>query len=520
LLALAVLCVAPLYWPSLSFDLFQDDYLLLRPYRPEHLWSMLTGPWIDGYTEFYRPITVLSYKAMVYLFGLNTRALHIIPFFTVTLVVWLTGVFVRRETGSTIAAATAIIIAAVHPLTTVAIGPWLSNQYQGWICVLLLLTLIAWQNCQRLHWRAWWPLWMASVLAALMKEPGLMVPLIIVGYHAARAAWLRDVRWPPWGAVASAVGLFTVLNLWRWFTLGGLGGYGTSRTPLGVFLNSLKTPYFVFVQPRADLPWSAGFAIVSIGLAALALWTLYAHRDRPESRLVLAGAVIFCAASIPTLQIMTADRAIPHQIGAILMLTGGAWTLTRLVRSRVALAAMAAVSLAVTIPLSASALQDFNPCHGRVLADRLSFEASVAPPEMLRWQALRIVPCDPATHVPFYRTTSRITWGVREEGTSAESRVHRWTTTNVRAFLDQRAVAVRIRLQHPDASPTHPIAVEVRTNRTPGVRITLTSPAWHAVTVPLTANWNVWLRQMHRLELRADASALPGLIMRPLDAIY
>ena len=75
-------------------------------------------------------------------------------------------------------------------------------------------------------------------------------------------------------------------------------------------------------------------------------------------------------------------------------------------------------------------------------------------------------------------------------------------------------------LRHPDASPTHPIAVEVLTNRTPARWITLTSPDWQEVVVPLQPTWNVWTRQMHRLELIASPDAVAGLVMRPLAPIY
>jgi hypothetical protein len=525
ILLLAGLVVAALYWPTLRFDLFEDDYFLLRPWSPEHLANVLTGPWLQADSpDYYRPVAIYIYKALFFTFGLNTRALHVVPLVTMTVLAWLLGRVVRRETGSVRLGATAAVLYAIHPSTATAIGPWISNQYQGVISACLLVTLILWQWCRDKPWPYWLPLLVPITIGAFTKETGLMIPLMIVGVHLARAHWTKDVPALSPGPLVLLLGLFIALNVWRIVALGTLAE--TFSPDLGAMIvNFVRGPYAVLLDPiNGWLPWHKvvfGGATLALAVAGgRALLT----RAPGAAAVVLTGIVILLLAAIPSSVIFSRRRLTPHDVGVVLILIGGLAALLPYIRGRLRLAALALglVAMAASVGLTREAIQRFNPCVARTLEDPdyLVQEPRQPPPEMVRWLKALPRPCDPTRHAPFFRATSRITWGVTEQRTSPADIVHLWIRARVVGLLDPRGKAVIVQFRHPGATAGAPVRVRISINNGPDVNLTLTSADWQSLQVALAPTFRSWLRQMHRLEMHLEPEDRLGLEMRPLDVVY
>jgi len=523
---LAAVIVLPLYWPSLTFDLFDDDYLLLRPWPPEHLVGVLTGPWFVAIDpDYYRPVAIYIYKAMFWTFGLNTRALHVIPLVIMTMLAWLVGRVVRRETGSVSLGAVATGLYAIHPITVAAVGPWIVNQYQGVVSLMVLLSLLWWQRCRDQPWPHWLPLLIPITIGAFTKETGLMIPLMIIAIHRLREWWLEDIRPAGMAIMLAGVAAFVGLNLWRFEALGTFGPVlGVSSA--AVARQFLRGPFDALFEPRnITTPWWKYVFAGSAAVLAIAAGHAVVTRARNGiAALAITGMVILIAASVPTSLVYSRDRLTPHGTGAVLLLTAGVAVLSSRLRGRWRIASLlaAAIPVAVSIGINRDALWRFEPCSTAWLENPAALfdEPRQPAPEMVRWLRTVRGSCAVERPPPFFRATSRITWGVSERETAPGVFVHAWIRPRVVALLDRRGTSVIVELRHRGAAADRPVAIELWTNGTDPTDVALTSGAWTKVRLPLTQGLHTWLRQMHRLEMRAAADAVPGLEMRPLDVVY
>jgi len=530
LLVLAAGLVLPLYWPTLRYDLFQDAFLLLRPWPPDHLVASWFGGWfVAENRDFYRPFAVLMYRAMFFPFGLNTRVLHILPLITMAVVAWMLGRFVRRETGSWSLGIVATVLGVVHPTSTVAVGPWLANQYQGLISGALLATLLWWQTARTRSWPWSLPLLVPMIVGAFTKETGLMIPAVLVTIAVARAWWTRDLPPPPRWFIVGGLATFAALNLWRIWMLGGLGGDGGIAIWFYAeqYYNGWYATLFTPIRLTAPIVAKWTFAILSALLVAGGSLAVLRRQRGPAAMLILTGAIILGAAALPTSIIFSRDRLTPHAVGAVLMITGGfAFARQHLAgRARGLLVAGSLAFLWSSTVLTQAAITRFGPCNSVQLSDpdMLLDEPRSTPPELIRWlHLIASEPCDPNTHAPFFRATSRITWGVIEYGGDRPvyERRHVWARSRVVALLDARGTHVNVEIRHPGATPEHPVIIHIAPEGSAELHVVLATPEWKRLTVPLGTTWRTWTRQMHRLRLEADPDVPPGLEMRPLDVVY
>lgn len=527
ILLLAAVVVLAVYWPSLQFDLFEDDYFLLRPWPPEHLDQVWTGPWLmEDQPDYYRPLAIYMYKAMFYTFGLNTQALHLVPLFTMTVIAWLIGRVVSRETGSMPIAATAAVCYVIHPATATAIGPWISNQYQGLISGALLVTLLMWQSCRERRWPYWLPLLVPVVFAAFTKESGLMIPLMIVAMHWVRAWWTRDVPAPARAVVIGGLGVFVGLNAWRLVLLGWSLGAGAAVSLRQAFRNFVAGPFVVLLDPLRG--WTPALDVVfvsaSLLLTGAALWALVRRTPRQAAALAVMGLVVLLLASIPTGVVFSRERLTPHGAAVVLIWAGGlaalAPHLTR--RRRVAALTLGAVAMVASVGLTRQAIDDFNPCMSRTLDDPdfLFHESRQPPPELVQWIKDLPRPCNPDTLTPLYKSAAIITWGVAERHFRPNDIIQRWWRARVVALITKHAAGVVATVRHPDASAAHPVEVRLAASGGPEVVVTLTSPTWYTVQASFAPTLRTWLRQMNRLEMHHDARSDRALEMRPLRVVY
>ncbi len=510
------------YWQSLSFGLYDDDYFLLRPWSPRHLLAVLTGPWLSVHqADYYRPLAIYIYKGLFYVFGLNAPLLHVVPLMVMSAIAALVGVFVHRESGSRAAGMAAALLYAIHPGTVVAIGPWVANQYQGIVAIATITALLMWQARRADPGRSWWLLLAPVLVAALSKETGLMVPLMLVGAHLAVGWWCRLPLPSRWSVALTGLGVFAGLNLWRMLALQGVGPYQGLPWQEGL-LNFLGGPAVMLFDPLpgASEPLEYVFFAGSLVLLAAALWVVLTDRTSAAARLVIVGAVVLTCAALPTSVVFSRDRLSPHGLGAVLMWSGGVVALlARLTAWRRILATVVAAAVALASGTMASrALTRFDQCgSGARLYPNDLFDAPsrVPPPEMVRWLKTLTRPCDPDLITPMYAVVPALTWGVVEARVGTTARIHRWVGDRVVALLAADADSVNVSLRHVAASPDDPVLVRVEGPRETRL-VRLVTPEWHTVRVPLDPTWWLMLRAMHRLELHADSGRGSAIEMRPL----
>ena len=527
ILVLAAVVVLAVYWPSLQFDLFEDDYFLLRPWPPDHLDQVWRGPWLmEDRPDYYRPLAIYIYKAMFFTFGLNTQALHVLPLITMTTIAWLVGRVVSRETGSMFIASAATVFYVVHPATATAVGPWISNQYQGLVSAALLITLLMWQTCRERRWPCWVPLLIPIIFAAFTKESGLMIPLMIVAIHWVRARWLRESVFPGRSLILAGLGVFLALNLWRLIALDWTVRPGEVRGVVPMLKAVAAGPWVVLFDPiRGWMPsLEAIFASASFLLSIAAIWALLRRTPRTAAVLALMGLVVLLLASIPTGLVFSRERLTPHGTGVVLLWAGGlAVLLPHLTgRRRVMAVAAGVVVMFASVGLTRQAIDDFNPCMSRTLddPDYLFQEARQPPPELVQWVKDLPRPCNPETVEPLYKTAPTITWGVAERAFRPNDVIQRWWRPRVVALITKYATGAVAEVRHPDASPERPVLVRLIPSGGSEETLMLTSPTWHTVHVRLAPTLRTWLRQMHRLEMHAELAGERALEMRPLRVVY
>lgn len=528
-LLLAVGCVLPLYWPSLRYDLFQDDFFLLRPWPPEHLIGVWTGGWfVPESADYYRPFAIWLYKALFFPFGLNSRVLHVLPLLMLSALAWMVGRFVRIEAGDTRLGALAVVLTVVHPMTTVAAGAWIANQYQALVGIGMMGALLWWQRCRNRSFVWWLPMALPIILAAFTKETGLVVPLIVVAIHVGRTLWVRNLAAPTrWWHLLAVIGLLLALLGWRGFALGGVGGYPTPRAVavdqyFDAYWAVLFEPVRMVGTPLAKWVF-AGASLLGVGTG---LFVLLRRMPTVAATLALEGLVILGAMAVPTAMVFSRDRLMPHPVGAVLLLTAGAAVAAQLSTAwRVLAGAAATLGVVASVTLASTALTRFEPCRSVQVGDPFSLldEPRTVPPEMIRWlDLLRRNGCDSATHAPLVTATQRLTWGVIEQDghLPVYDRRHVWARPRVVALIDQRAVQVIVRVRHPGASATTPVPIHLVADGGTEFTVDLVSPEWRDILVPLSRTLLTWTRQMHRLELTVPREFVPGVDMRPIDLIY
>jgi hypothetical protein len=194
LILVSAAVVTLLYGSTLRFDLFWDDFSVLRPWHAHELSSALTGSYRphDPDALFYRPLASLYYAAAFELFGLNTRALHVLPIVNLTVIAVLVGVYTYRATRRRLLACLAAAVYAGHPTVADAIGPWIAIQYHGFLTIAALGVLLATQRDSTRGSPRWIALLPWLIAGFLLEEEGTLFPLLVPALQSARAFWLRD----------------------------------------------------------------------------------------------------------------------------------------------------------------------------------------------------------------------------------------------------------------------------------------------------------------------------------------
>lgn len=536
-----IAAVAGVYWPSLAFDLYEDDLYDLRPWPPELLAGVWSGPWTpNGLHDYFRPLAVWSFHLMFEAFGWNTSALHVMALVTLAVVAWLVGHLVLRESGSRALGTVASLLYVVHPATAVAGGPWIVNQYQAVIPAMTIAALLVWHRWRDRSGTGWALVVVPIVVAALTKENGLMVPLMLCGIAWSRRVWLGEVTRDPWRRGLVIAGVFVALNVWRMAALGWQ--WPQRASDYGVWEGLLGGAVVFFWHPVVGPPtaWSLLFAVISTVVTGAGLYALVRRTSRPAVALVLTGLVILVCASLPSALVFSRERLIPHGLGVVLIWSGGLLTMGAWLQTRWKTAAVlvAIPSVAATVLMTRTAIEQFNPCHVYPMptpqdARWVLEEVPLVPPEVVPWLVAHPRPCDPAQLTPFYKTATTLTWNVVEQGSAPEGMVQDLRYSEVVALVTPSARSVVVTLRHPDATADQPVVVHVSGSGGAATSLTLDSSEWKNVTVPLAPDLGSWLRRMYRVEIEvpgfrgsgvpggrgAEVPRFRGIQMRPLEVV-
>lgn len=146
---LAPLAVAfVVYWPRLGDYFVYDDFLWLRAVHNHSFWVVMYRAFtfpvakpFDEVTRFWRPLTDLYFYG-ARSFGLHPEPYHVVNVLVHGLVGSLAVVFLRRLTGSLVAATAAALLFTVAPTYEFAVT-WVSQVSEFFGAALILCALLA-----------------------------------------------------------------------------------------------------------------------------------------------------------------------------------------------------------------------------------------------------------------------------------------------------------------------------------------------------------------------------------------
>jgi hypothetical protein len=490
LAAIAAAAVWLTYAGSLHDDLFWDDYGVLRPRSWADLVGVLHGEWQAG-PPFYRPLATWYYALCFDLFGLNAVPLHILSILELTCAAWLTGVFVLRETRSGPAAAFAAALFGVHPAIAFSSGPWFSNQFHLLVTLCTIGALLCWQARRHApQARAWWPIGALVAIGCLIKEDTLMVLPALLLLQYARARLAGDVPKPTRRLLLGAAALACGLLLLRYASVGGAGRYGPVSATV-VVINWLRGPYRVL----GWLPMDGALMWIAAGLCGAGLvGGAIAVARRPASAAAtvwIAGACLFGFANVPLGLASNLSRYHLLSLGAVLMIAGGMAAFGAAMSSTTAKRAWGAAFAAGLVALSFASREaqaDYRPCTpGNLERDQDVIPWIATPPDLRAWLVHKIDACRTGTYRPLVQSLDHVLWDM-----GTDRRV---------ALVTLRASAATVSIRVAGASAATPIPVSVTTDAGEILRVTLTSPDWRELRVPLRPRGLAWLRQMQRLDV-------------------
>ena len=512
IVVIAVTATFAAYAPTLHFGFRYDDYHVLRPATTAELVQVLHGSWDPTQIEsaFYRPVTAWWYALRFELFGLNAVAQHALSLAGMIACAVLVGLFVWRETESRRAALFATALYAVHPSLAYSQAVWLTNQMHLLASLVVLLALLAWQRARTRSMAAWWPIAALQLVGFGIKEDLVMLAPLLLALTAVRRLMRRDIPWPAWAVVvvglAFPVGLFAL----RYEMLGRLGGYGPLPAADRAWTNFSTGLVKVFRQLPAKRPWEPFVSAYSqLLIASGVVLGLLRHR---EAHLLVTGVVLALAFDAPFVFISKAEQYHLIALGAVLALTGAIEVLVSLAPPRVpqlAVASALAVATLPFVPLTRNIADDFAPCSAITLrTDDIVVDWWVVPHEIQQWLRRKADACRSGTLVPLPDGIVAATWafGLEQDETG---RPFQWTSEHAQLLVARSMRAVPLEVRRTNATDQAPATVRLASGGSTET-ITLTSPDWQTVTVPVRATIGSWLRKMHRVDIDVSPAFIPA----------
>ncbi len=493
-------CIAVLaiYPASLQFGFHSEDFVFFRPFQAGDLWQVTTGRWFEapGAPYFYRPLSVFVHALEFYLFGLNPFPIHLISVLIVAGCGLLCGVYAMRESGSPGLGVMAAAVYTLHPGTTIAVGPWMANQYQGLATICALWALLLWRTRRDGPPRTWIPIAAPLILAGLFKENALMLPLVLVGAHWGMAKFTADVKPPTRAAWIAAVGLFAAMNTWRVLMLGNVGGYG-DETVAFMIGQLWRGPLYVLLTGRE---WSVANIGASILVSLLTLsvgWAVVRRLPMTGAGVAIVGVSLIAWCSLPLAIVPSRARAYLVALGGALILAVGAYELWSRLRGGRAIAArgLVMVLMAGLLTTSHARLQTYAPCSEWTRFGDLWVLDEMTPylpPEFVPWLRQRIRTCRPDAQERIVDSLPVATWHLP----SGDKTI----------LVPERFSQLHVRIRSEEGAADHPITIDIDVNGRPVRPVVLHSREWVNVEIPLAPSWWNRLRRSHRIDIDAGTA--------------
>jgi hypothetical protein len=519
--AIAALGTVLLYRHTLEYGFHYDDYHFVRPYPLSEIVAAFHGPWDSSRIElpFYRPLTVAFYAARFELFGLDSRAHHVMSLALFGLAAVLLAAFAWIASRRTAAAVACALFFTVHPSMPYALAAWITNQMHL-VQTLTVLLALTWWSLVRRHGFFWWlPLLLLGGAAFLVKEDGVMLLPSVLALH---WLWRRivdpDLRRAPRGFVVLAAALVVALLAARADALEGLRSYGTPtlESSLRNFSRGLDR-VFRLVPP--DRPWQPAASWFATLLPVLGLLTW--KRSPPELRFLLAsGALLAVAFNLPFVFVTKLEQMHLVATGAVLVLAASAVSVVSALPPRAWRAAGVAVILAGAASLAAVARDistDFAPFGPVVLAADEIVVGWAAVPEELREYlrskrdpgAITRVPANPV------EALDAVAFGLHPRERSSDGTTYRWMAQAQCEFhVSPSARYVELPYRHEIGAFREPTRVEVHVDGRLVDALVLDDDEWRVTRTPLRPDTGGIFRRSHRIRLAIPHSWIPADIIR------
>lgn len=489
-------CAVLFYWQVLSYGLWFDDYMDLRPWGQADVWRALTGAWsVQGWQDpYHRPLSSLLTFLLFELFGLNTRALHAMSLVGLAIIVIVLFEAVRRLVDRRWAIVV-VVVYVLHPVLPNSTLAWVGNLKHVAAVVTVVCALWWWAaRGASVTWRAWWPIAACAVVGFYLKEDTVMVlpALLVTQWIIARTSGSRPAP-TPW-LWAGVCGLFVVLAVIRIAVLPEAAGSTDlffERPLREVWLNAAYTParaLFVIRYQGEIMWWATSYVsllVVAGGVAATRQPTSTA------GRLWMLGACLGAAFSAPLLLAMdmTTMRAHLVTLSAAFVWAGGmaaVWQWAAPRRMRVLVGAVVVIgALRLGYIVDRQLDERFGPCGwetGNFDRDVSAWPEYVIPEDTKAWLARKAAVCEDERTPYLWDEVDAIRWQT-EDGIVAlvSSRLSR-------ARLEISSGSGDAWLMGPQGLIAH-----------------LPDGAGGSITVDLPPSWRSWLRDAHRLTLRTTS---------------
>ena len=307
-LAVLIAATTLAFWPNLRSPLVYDDYRHIVE-SSHATWRILADAFArvpGGHGLFFRPVGFISYWLDYQWAGGHAVRWHLWSLAAHAANTCLVYLLVRRLGIRRAAAWAAALLFALHGSRAETVA-WADARFDLLATFFTLLAVLGVLAYCRTGRRVWYvPLAVCAALAVYTKESAFCLPLL----PAALLPCLPRAQWRRAMAASVALGsVCAVLFAYRWWALGGIGGYA-DRTGVSAVWQSrpLHTSEALFFRQWAFLffpvNWSAPLAWWLRAAAAgfLAMLVVFAARGgaRPGglARLV-AGLAFVLAAVIP-----------------------------------------------------------------------------------------------------------------------------------------------------------------------------------------------------------------------------
>ncbi len=307
----AVIGVA--YWNILSAPFLYDDYTHITDARNSTLRSVLStfGPEPHKPGLFYRPLGFLIYWLNFQLAGIHPSVWHFSSLALHGAASFLLYAFCRQLRLSRTGSLVAVFLFALNASSAEAVS-WIDARFDPMTTALVLACLVLLGRFVS-SGRAAWMLatLVAAACAMCTKESAFCLPLMAACIWFFRPAEDRRRLWIGGGSIAA---LAAALFVYRWWALGGIGGYRSSGTASDLnHFHPLHTLNAILVRDWTILffpmNWSVApgkvltlFLVVTpVVLAACAWW------GRLPRRAFVGSVALTLAAALPV-SIACSDR--------------------------------------------------------------------------------------------------------------------------------------------------------------------------------------------------------------------